>query len=100
MTGQKFKRQESDSGSLFNGIPTGATKDVGRVIVVGAGVAGLSAARVLKENGREVLILEGRERIGGRLHTINLNGGYVAERPLCFRELFSGDTHYLSGRLY
>ena len=79
MTVRKFKRQQSNSASLFNGIPTGATRDVGRLIVVGAGVAGLSAARALKENGREVLILEGRERIGGRLHTINLNGSYVDE---------------------
>ena len=39
------------------------------VIVVGAGISGLAAARSLVESGCRVVILEGRERIGGRLHT-------------------------------
>ena len=41
----------------------------GRVIVIGAGLAGLAAARSLKVHGYEVLVLEGRDRIGGRIHT-------------------------------
>jgi monoamine oxidase len=41
----------------------------GRTIIVGAGIAGLAAARRLSEAGREVLVLEGRERIGGRIWT-------------------------------
>ena len=36
------------------------------VIVIGAGFAGLTAARELSNSGRRVLILEARERIGGR----------------------------------
>lgn len=39
------------------------------VIIVGAGVAGLAAARVLRESGVEFAILEARERIGGRIFT-------------------------------
>lgn len=39
------------------------------VIVIGAGVAGLEAARLLHEAGVELVVLEARERIGGRVFT-------------------------------
>ncbi|HKW47995.1 MAG TPA: NAD(P)/FAD-dependent oxidoreductase [Gemmatimonadaceae bacterium] len=39
------------------------------VIIVGAGAAGLAAARVLRESGVEFAVLEARERIGGRIFT-------------------------------
>lgn len=41
----------------------------GAVIVVGAGIAGLVAARLLHESGFDVIVVEARERIGGRLWT-------------------------------
>ena len=47
------------------------------VIVIGAGAAGLAAARDLSSAGRKVCILEGRERIGGRIFTI-----HAADLPL------------------
>jgi monoamine oxidase len=40
------------------------------VIVVGAGIAGLAAARALAETGLSTLVLEARDRPGGRIHTL------------------------------
>ena len=40
------------------------------VVVVGAGLAGLQAAMVLRQAGRQVLVLEARERAGGRVLTV------------------------------
>lgn len=42
------------------------------IIVVGAGLAGLTAARRLSAAGRRVRVLEARERVGGRTHTLRL----------------------------
>ncbi len=44
------------------------------VIIIGAGAAGLSAARSLTRSGQSVCILEARARIGGRIHTIQGDG--------------------------
>ena len=43
----------------------------GRVIVVGAGLAGLTAAHDLRGAGWEVLVLEARDRVGGRVRTFH-----------------------------
>src|SRR5262245_28768535 len=45
-----------------------------RVLVVGAGVAGLAAATELKARGCDVIVVEARQRIGGRIWTADLGG--------------------------
>ena len=63
---------EYDDGSAA--IPSGLAGAPERVIVVGAGWAGLTAANALRNAGIEHVVLEGRDRIGGRAHTIDLGG--------------------------
>lgn len=41
------------------------------VIIVGAGLAGLQAGRILKQHGVDFLLLEGSQRIGGRVYTLD-----------------------------
>lgn len=49
------------------------------VVVIGAGLAGLSAADRLKENGRLVEVIEARDRVGGRTWSRRIENGAVVE---------------------
>ena len=54
------------------------------VVVVGAGFAGLTAALRLKQAGKSVLVLEARNRVGGRAHNAPIPGGQITERGAAF----------------
>ena len=66
------------------------------VIIIGAGMSGLSAALVLQDQGLDVLVLEGKNRVGGRVYSIdnvpdNPEGGanaIVGPRPLAAARRF------------
>ncbi|CAK6449903.1 unnamed protein product [Pipistrellus nathusii] len=60
------REQASASGHMFD------------VVVIGGGISGLSAAKLLAEHEVNVLVLEARGRVGGRTYTIrNKHVGYV-----------------------
>ncbi len=58
-------------------VPAGVAGPVERVVAVGAGIAGLTVANALTFGGVECVVVEARDRIGGRLHTVNLAGSPV-----------------------
>lgn len=55
------------AGSLLGHAARAATGQ--KVIVIGAGMAGIAAAKTLRDKGHAVTLLEAQNRIGGRIHT-------------------------------
>src|SRR6266852_5781832 len=79
------------------------------VLVIGAGVAGLAAARALHLAGRSVLVLEARDRIGGRVHTVRIAGWpvpleagaeFIHGKPPALKALSGNDRREVKGRQY
>ncbi|GAA3827060.1 NAD(P)/FAD-dependent oxidoreductase [Nocardioides panacisoli] len=69
-------RRSFDDGS--SAVPPALPGEVERVVVVGAGIAGLTVANALTSAGVDCVVVEARDRIGGRLHTVEV-GGHVAD---------------------
>ncbi|GCE20348.1 NAD(P)/FAD-dependent oxidoreductase [Dictyobacter kobayashii] len=57
------------------------------IIIVGAGLAGLTCAKLLAEAGQEVLVLEAADQVGGRVRTDYHEDGYRLDRG--FQVLFT-----------
>ncbi len=57
--------------SAIGAAPTDPTTTA-RVVVIGAGISGLGAAQALAERGYQVIVVEARDRLGGRIHTATI----------------------------
>jgi monoamine oxidase len=51
-----------------------------RVVIIGAGLSGMTSAWELSKQGHEVVVLEARDRVGGRTWSQRLDNGEVTER--------------------
>jgi len=54
--------------------------EIMKIIVVGAGLAGLTAAYKIRQDGHEPVVLEARNRVGGRTWSAALGNGQITER--------------------
>ena len=70
-----------------------------RVVVLGAGLAGLSAAYNLTRSGFEVVVLEAQDRPGGRVQTVRepfVNGGYAEAGALRISDVHVHTNKYIN----
>ncbi|XP_011873166.1 PREDICTED: lysine-specific histone demethylase 1A [Vollenhovia emeryi] len=63
---------------IFKRLKPLPSKKLGKVIVIGAGIAGLAAAQQMQQFGLEVIVLEARDRVGGRIATFR-KSNYIAD---------------------
>jgi monoamine oxidase len=60
--------------------PTAGSVRSADVVIVGGGFAGLTAARNIRAGGHSVIVLEARDRVGGRVWNHEIGGGLISER--------------------
>ena len=58
------------------------TQHVPSIIVIGAGISGISAAQNLRNNSLTVTLVEARKRAGGRIHRLKMNPNLVSKEYL------------------
>ena len=90
------KKSKLTTQQMINMIKNGQMKShfPKNITIVGAGLAGLVAASLLKDSGHNVTILEANNTVGGRVHTIRSpfnNGLYLNAGPMRIP-----DTHVLT----
>jgi monoamine oxidase len=78
------------AGSLAGGLPSAIAGPKDKrtrkadVAIVGAGFAGLAAARALEGKGHSTIVLEARNRVGGRSFNADIGGGEITDRGATF----------------
>ena len=75
------------SSAQAKAVRSGTSVDV---VVIGGGLSGLIAARAIKQQGRSVLLLEAKPRIGGRMVNQAVPGGGVVD----LGGQWGGKTHH------
>jgi NADPH-dependent 2,4-dienoyl-CoA reductase/sulfur reductase-like enzyme len=84
--GYHYKNDTVHKG-LYTEAAIQSTKTLKRfydVIVIGGGFTGLAAARDLSTAGKSVLLIEARDRIGGRTWATKSRGHYMESKSLLF----------------
>ena len=68
------------------------------VIIIGAGMAGLTAAKVLKSSGRQIKIIEAADGVGGRVRTDVVDGFLLDRGFQIFLTAYPEAKHFLDYR--